>query len=319
MSQTQLPGGVLAMTGQAAEQLLKLDSGDAALLYLYLLRRGSLNGLTWTEPRLQAALDLLRQVGLAPQEIPVSDPPAPDVPPPDYTTQDINNALSQDHSPFSALCDAVERRLGRKLNSNDLKILYTLFDHYALPAEVLLMLVGWCVEEMEHKYGPGRKPTLPYIRKVGASWARLGVDTLERAEAHITRLSRLRTREGEVLRLLDIPPRPLVEREKTYIAAWDEMGFDNDALRLAYEKTIMKKQSMDWSYMNGILRRWHQKGLHTAAAVQTGDRAPQSRQAGGQPPRPVSVSEEQRAREDMERIRRLMQQMEQEGEGSDGV
>ena len=46
-----------------------------------------------------------------------------------------------------------------------------------------------------------------------------------------------------------------MEREKKYIAAWDEMGFDDEALRAAYERTIMKKQSLDWSYMNGILRQ----------------------------------------------------------------
>ena len=163
------------------------------------------------------------------------------------------------------------------------------------------MLVGWCIEEMEHKYGPGRKPTLPYIRKVGASWARLGVDTLERAEAHITRLSRLRTREGEVLRLLDIPPRPLVERERSYIAAWDDMGFDNEAIRMAYERTVLKKQSMDWSYMNGILRGWHKKGLHTVRAIEEGD---SQRKAPPPPDRPQPAS--QRAQEDMEQMRRLL-------------
>ena len=49
------------------------------------------------------------------------------------------------------------------------------------------------------------------------------------------------------------------------------MGFDNEALRLAYEKTVMKKGSMDWSYMNGILRRWHENGWHTPEEVQQGD------------------------------------------------
>lgn len=77
-----------------------------------------------------------------------------------------------------------------------------------------------------------------------------------------------------MLRLLDIPPHPLVSQERTYIAAWDDMGFDDEALPMAYEKTVLKKQSMDWGYMNGILRRWHQKGLHTAAAIQAGDRDP---------------------------------------------
>lgn len=175
------------------------------------------------------------------------------------------------------------------------------------------MLVGWCGEETERKYGSGRRPFLSQIKREGFAWARRGVDTMERAEEHIKKLTRLRGRETEVLRLLDISPRPLVEREKTYIAAWDDMGFDNDALRLAYERTVLKKQSMDWGYMNGILRRWHEKGLHTAAAVQAGDRDPRPIQAGGGPRPPVPpAAQEQRGREDLERMRRLMEQMKQE-------
>ena len=141
---------------------------------------------------------------------------------------------------------------------------------------------------------------------------------IERAEENVARLTRLRGREGEVLRLLDIPPRPLVERERAYIAAWDDMGFDDEALRMAYERTVLKKQSMDWGYMNGILRRWHEKGLHTAAAIQAGDRDPRPVRAGGQRSVPVSPAQTQRDREDMERMRRLMEQMkgkEDEGHG----
>ena len=316
MPQTFLPGEVLAMTGQAADRLLKLDSGDAALLYLQLLRRGSLEGLKWPESRVQGALEGLRAQGLAPGELPAPpEPPAQEVPPPDYTTEDVSQALADKASTFPALADEVERRLGKRLSASDLKSLYTLYDHLALPAEVILMLVGWCIEEVKRKYGPGRMPFLSQIKKEGFAWARRGVDTMERAEEHVKKLTRLRGRETEVLRLLDISPRPLVEREKTYIAAWDDMGFDNDALRLAYERTVLKKQSMDWGYMNGILRRWHEKGLHTAAAVQAGDRDPRPIQAGGgrRPPAPPAA-QGQRGREDLERMRRLMEQMKQEEE-----
>ena len=312
MPQTFLPGGVLAMTGQAADRLLKLDSGDAALLYLHLLRRGGLEGLKWPEDRLQSALERLRGQGLAPAELPAPSPPASqEAPPPEYSTEDIAQALADQASTFPALVGEVERRLGKRLSAADLRSLYTLYDHLAIPAEVILMLVGWCIEEVERKYGPGRRPFLSQIRKEGFAWARRGVDTMERAEEYIAKLARLRGREAEVLRLLDIPARPLVEREKTYIAAWDEMGFDNEALRMAYERTVLKKQSMDWGYMNGILRRWHEKGLHTAAAVQAGDRTARPVQARqGQAPSPAA--QEQRAREDMERMRRLMEQMKQE-------
>ena len=236
-------------------------------------------------------------------------------PPPDYSTEDITQALADNASTFPALAGEVERRLGKRLSTADLKSLYTLYDHLALPAEVILMLVGWCIEEVARKYGPGRKPFLSQIRKEGFIWARRGVDTMERAEEHIEKLTRLRGRETEVLCLLDISPRPLVQREKDYIAAWDDMGFEDEAIRMAYERTVLKKQSMDWGYMNGILRRWHEKGLHTAAAVRAGDRDPRPVRAGGgqKTAPPPSPGQEQRAREDMERMRRLMEQMKQEG------
>ena len=318
MAQAMLPGEALAMTGQTADRLLKLDSGDAALLYLYLLRRGGLDGLGWPEGRLQGALEQLRGLGLAPDTVPGTQPAPPPVPeslPPEYSAADITRALGDTASTFPLLADEVERQLGKKLSASDLKTLYTLYDHLAMPAEVILLLVSWCVEEMERKYGPGRRPFLSQIRREGFLWARQGVDTLERAEEHIARLTRLRGREAEVLRLLDIEPRPLVERERSYIAAWDGMGFDDGAIRLAYEKTVLKKQSMNWSYMNAILCRWHEKGLHTAAAVQAGDRSPRPERAGGgqKAAPPPSSGQERRAREDMERMRRLMEQMKQEG------
>ena len=290
MAQLLTPGSILAMTDQAADRLIKLDSGDAALLYLHLLRRGSPEGLRWPEERKRAALKQLQDQGLASLSLtaaPAAPEEPPEAPPPEYALEDINAALGDRSSAFPALADEVERRLGKKLTANDLKVLYTLYDHLALPAEVICLLVNWCIEEMERKYGPGRKPFLSQIRREGFVWARKGIDTVDAAEQYLQKLARLRGRGVQVLRLLDIPPRPLVEREKKYIAAWDEMGFDDEALRAAYERTIMKKQSLDWSYMNGILRRWHEKGLHTLAAIQAGDRDPRPVQAAPRhPPEP---------------------------------
>ena len=311
MSLTLLPGSIVAMTDQAADRLLRLDNGDAALLYIHLLRRGDLDRLTWPQPRLDAALAALKSVGMAPDLTPRADVPVQNNEPPEYRMEDITAVLADPSNGFSPLCDAVEDRLGKKLNTTEIKTLYTLYDHLSLPMEVLLTLVNWCCEEMERKYGPGRKPHMPVIRKEGFAWARRGIDTLEKADAHIQRMTNLRSRETEVLQLLDITPRPLVEREKTYIAAWDDMGFDNEALRMAYERTVLKKQSMDWGYMNGILRRWHEKGLHTGAAIETGDRDPRPRV--GVPQNQTIPETPQNRSNDMERMQRLLEQMKQEG------
>ena len=64
----------------------------------------------------------------------------------------------------------------------------------------MFLLVNWCVEEMERKYGPGRKPFLSQIRREGFVWARKGIDTVEAAERYLQTLVRLRGRGAEVLR-----------------------------------------------------------------------------------------------------------------------
>lgn len=309
---TLLPNSILSLSGETADRLLSLGDADAALMYLHLLRRGTVRGLDWSAQRLQAAADKLSACGLT-GTVQVQNP-VPDVEPevqvPEYTLDDITAALGTGTA-FSVLADEVERRLGKKLSTADLKTLYTLYDHLALPAEVILLITGWCEQEVARKYGSGRKPFLSQIRREAFRWAREGIDTAPRAEEYLQRQMERRTREGEIVRLLDLPRRPLVEREQKYIAGWLDMGFDNDALRLAYEKTVMgtAAKSMDWRYMNKILLRWHEKGLHTAAQIQSGDSTPAQTGRGKTAPVSPAQGPDRQAREDMEYIRRLMQQM----------
>ena len=50
------------------------------------------------------------------------------------------------------------------------------------------------------------------------------------------------------------------------------MGFDNETISMAYERTCLNTGGLNWAYMNKILQRWHGQGLHTAHAVQAGDK-----------------------------------------------
>lgn len=292
----RLPGGVLSMTADAADRLVKAGDGDQALLYLHLLRQGggfspdtARRALGWTGDRVRTAFDNLVRLGLADQEAEqpaASVPPEPQAPP-EYTAGDIAREL-EGSSPFPGLVQEVERRLGKVLSTADLKMLYTLYDYLALPAEVVLLLVNWCIEENQRKYGEGRMPKFSQIRREGFIWRRLGVDTPEAADAHLRQQSQLRGREKELLPLLNIAGRPPVEQERKYLDSWVQMGFDNGAIRLAYERTVFKKQSLSWPYMNSILKSWHQKGLHTAEQVASGDSGlPRRRQPATGAPAPL--------------------------------
>ena len=327
MPELLLPGSVLSMDARAAERLVAGGSGDAALLYLHLLGRGgkldaaaARRALGWDDSRLEGAWRALTELGLADASVSPAQAAPPEAPPgpPDYTAADISRELGDAASTFPGLVNEVQRRLGKVLSTSDLKSLYTLYDYLALPAEVICLLVSWCVEEFQRKYGPGRRPRMSQIQKEGFAWHRLGVDTAAAAETHLKKLALYRSREGEVLRLLDLPPRPLVEKERKKVAAWTDMGFDDQALRLAYEKTVYKKQKMDWDYMNGILLGWHRKNLHTLAEIQAGD---SPRRTAAQPAVPAMQAQpsrpgeaDQRVREDLERMREFLRR-EREAEG----
>ncbi|SBW11228.1 DnaD domain protein [uncultured Eubacteriales bacterium] len=275
-----LPGEILSMTASAADRLTASGSGDAALLYLHLLRRAgaydpgsAARALRWDAPRLTAAHDTLVSLSLAVKQA-ASAPLAPvesSEEPPEYTAADITRELEDVTSSFPGLVNEVQRRLGKILSTADLKTLYTLYDFLALPAEVVCLLVSWCVEDMEQKYGPGHKPRMSQIRKEAFAWRRLGLDTAEAAEEHLKRQAVLRGRERDILPLVGVTGRAPVDGERKFIAAWVEMGFPDEAIRLAYEKTVFKKQTMSWPYMNSILRSWHQKGLHSVADIKVKD------------------------------------------------
>ena len=322
MAELLLPGRILAMDARAAERLVAAGSGDGALLYLWLLGRGGKldpaqgrKALNWDQGRLESAAAALRDMGLSDgrTEAEPAPPPAPEGPP-EYTAADITRELEQAGSPFPGLVGEVQRRLGKVLSTADLKSLYTVYDYLALPPEVICLLVNWCVEESRRKYGPGRMPRMGEVQRGAFRWKRLGVDTAQAADAYLKRQELYRTREGEILKLLDLPLRPLVDKERKKVQAWTDMGFDDQALRLAYEKTVYKKQKMDWDYMNGILCGWHKKNLHTLAEIEAGD-APRRRSAGpamqDHPARPGDA--DRRVREDVARMREFLRRQNEEG------
>ena len=106
--------------------------------------------------------------------------------------------------------------------------------------------------------------------------------TVEEAAAFI-RARNLQTSRTEKLKaLLQIRGRNLTPGEQRYADSWLEMGFADDVLSEAYDRTCVNTGSLNWAYMNKILTRWHQSGLHTLDAIKHTDRKPVPKGASGQ-------------------------------------
>ena len=261
-----------------AHRLLGAASGDAALLYIY-LRCGNdpataEQALHLPQGRLACAMATLRQLGLWQEEkrsvMACGERPT-------YSEKDVLQSLDTDPS-FRRLYGEIQRRLGRQLNTEELKVILSLVRYLGLPADVICVLVTYCQERARRK-GSLRNPSLRTIEKEAYAWAERGIDTMEEAAAFIQAQNVYHSRLGALCRLLQIRGRVLTAAEEKYASAWLDMGFADDAITMAYERTCLNTGGLSWAYMNKILQRWHEAGFHTAADVRAGDRKDTS---GGQ-------------------------------------
>jgi DnaD/phage-associated family protein len=289
------------------------DNGDAALLYLCMLAGKDASTLKWQADRLEKAHQALVVMKLADPTEPVKKVPVKkleDDRPPEYTSQDVTAALKNGGG-FAALVPEVEKLLGKVLSPADLKSLLLIHDHLTMPPEVILTLVGWCIEVSERKYGAGRKPTLPLIKREANKWYKAGVLTLDAADTYLQRQQKLGTRGMEIMAILGITGRDPVPQEEAYLHTWIDLEYSDEVIRLAYERTVMKKQALNWPYMNSILKDWHKKGLHTVPEILAGDSDP-----GRKKPAPVS---QQYNRDADEQLRRDMEWLERFSKENQGV
>lgn len=266
----------VTVSGAALRRLLEKGDGDAALLYLALLRHQGLTPprslageLRWERGRIEAAEEVLRRLELV--SVPAAELPEPSDERPEYRREDVTVALEGDGA-FRGLAAEVERKLGKKLSTPDLGTLLGLYDYLGLPSDVIYLLVCHCAERIRRRCGEGRRPTLRQIEKEGYAWARMGLDTQAAAAEYLKRYARRQEALPAFMRALGLGDRPPVAGEEKYLADWQEWGFPPEAVTIAYEKTVFKCHELKWPYINGILKRWHEAGLHTPEQIAAGDR-----------------------------------------------
>ena len=255
----------------AVRKLLGAANPDAALLYLYLQGENELNNahqdLQMSDSRVSLAAATLRQLGLWTEKkstVLLSGER------PSYSERDVLEAMHEDKS-FQSLYGEVQRVMGRNLNTEEMKILLGFIRYLGLPMEVISMLVSYCKERLRQK-GSNRNPSLRSIEKEAYAWAERGIDSMEEAAAYIQQANVRSSRIGQLKKTLQIYGRNLTPGEEKYASGWLEMGFDDEAVAMAYERTCLNTGNMNWAYMNKILLRWHEAGLHTAEQIKNGDR-----------------------------------------------
>ncbi|MBO5869134.1 MAG: DnaD domain protein [Clostridia bacterium] len=180
-----------------------------------------------------------------------------------YDSDTLSAAIENDND-FSLVCRVAGDCLQKQLTKNDYSSLFYLYDFVRLPAPVICGIIEDCCSN--------EKRSLQYIFKKAVGLYEDGIDTYDKFEAYLARREAINSNIGKLRRLCGMGDRELTSKEKKLFDTWfGEWTFSFDMVELAYEKTIDTTGKLSTTYMNGILRRWHESGFATIDDVKNGD------------------------------------------------
>ena len=267
--------GEVLLTAQTVKKLLDCKSGNAALLYIYILSNScelevevAAKRLGLSPSDVSRALVTLEECRLISRSDAKKLFERPDTVP-EYSPTDVAEHMGSDKS-FKYLAEFCESSLGKLLSTVDLQVLLGIYSWLGLPVDVICLLVTSCIEEMRKKYGPGRVPTMRTIEKRAKIWLRNGVLSLDRAEEYLKEQEKLGEDKSRIAKILRISGRALAPTEDKYISEWIRLDLPDELIASAYDITVTNTGSLKWGYMHKILSSWHSLGFKSLADVEAG-------------------------------------------------
>lgn len=257
------------ISAETADALFAAHDGDMALFCLYLARHPEADdeqaaaALCRTTGEIAAAREKLGRIlhtGSRAGKVPPADEEA------QYPGSDIVSTCKQ--KAFEPILAEMTRILGATPSRAYLNTLVDIYDRLGMPPEVIMLLLNYCDAETRRLWGSGRRPTPRSISEEAYRWANRDIMTMELAEKYIAQKESQNEDKNRITALLGIRGRNLSPSETKHLEQWLEMGFPDDVIYAAYDRTVTKLGTLNWAYMSGILRKWHAAGLHELPQIE---------------------------------------------------
>jgi len=180
---------------------------------------------------------------------------------PEYSLDDVEQHLKDPH--VALLFERVEKILGKLLKDNERQMYLGFYDDLAMPVELIVFMLEYCLER-------GKKGS-SYLRTVAQNWVEQGIDTVEAAQEYV----RLFNNEfRDILRAFGVSGRDPIAKEVQYMNRWlKDDAFPLQIIKLACEKAIMNKATVNFSYADGILNKWKEGNIQTIEQVEALEKA----------------------------------------------
>lgn len=262
----------LVVSSDAASRVLSSLSGDSALLLLYIMknrgridRSDAIKELALTEERFDAALKIILDPS-APKPV-KNEVPDDLTEPPTYTAKELAQAMGDKN--FTFVRNSVEQLLGRPLHKFELNNLFTLYDFFKIPAEVIAILVNHLKTENERNSTPEHPSFVSFadFRRMAIDWQKRGITTADIADAYVRELELVNSGIRRCVSIMGLGGRRITASEKRMMEQFIALDPTFELIELAYEATVYNTGSLKWNYMLKILQSWHEKGFKTPEDV----------------------------------------------------
>lgn len=155
---------------------------------------------------------------------------------------------------LSFLLKRTQELMGHTLTRSESEALFSVYSWAGMPAEVLLILIQYCVSV--------DKCSMRYIEKLAYNWQDEGIASYEAAEKKVAALKAQDKAEAKIRSIVGIHDRNLTTSEKEHLRRWTvEWNMGWDLITVAFERTADNTGKLSFAYMNSILKKWREQGI----------------------------------------------------------
>lgn len=174
---------------------------------------------------------------------------------PVYTIDEVTKKINNENY-LKDVYKMAERILEKPLSTNDMLIIYSLYDYYRMPLDVIPLLLEYCMNN-------GKK-SMRAIERVAQNWTDNEINSHKRAEEYLKYLEEVNSKSAKLKRMLGINSRNFTATEKKFVNLWlFQLKISCNLVAYAADLTVNSTGKMSFAYMNKILQDWHGKGIKT--------------------------------------------------------
>lgn len=180
--------------------------------------------------------------------------------------------LKSENTELAQFLFTADQYFGRPLNPGEISRILYFYEELHFPIDLLEYLIEYCVSK--------GSSSIRYIETVGLSWHKEGIRSVEMAKQTNNTWNK---NYFTILKAFGIRGRNPVEQETIYMDRWlKEYAFTLDIIREACSRSVTQTGQASFPYADGILSKWHKKGVRHFQDIAALDDKHRERQAASQ-------------------------------------